>query len=163
MNWSGYQRPIVTWLSRFALAVVLVLAEGAAADTESDSIAIGEAYDAWERAANARDIELWASYLAPNATFMPADAEPLTTKQSILDYYRKSFADPNFSLDCQQLSIDIAGSRDMAWSSGKCHATFTNSDGEKAAGGSQWIKIWLKQADGSWKCRVNAWDYVDEI
>ena len=131
------------------------------AATEPDATMIEQNYNAWVRVTNAKDLELWSSYLAPDAYFMPPDAPLLDTRDAILDYYRKAFADPHFSLDCQQLSVDVAQSGDMAWASGECKATFTNMDGQKASGTSRWFKVWLKQADGSWKCRVNTWDYTN--
>jgi len=128
---------------------------------ESDATIIEQNYKAWVQVTNARDLELWSSYLAPDASFMPPDAPLLDTRDAILDYYRKAFADPHFSLDCKQLSVDVAQSGDMAWASGACKATFTDTDGQKASGTSRWFKVWLKQADGSWKCRVNTWDYTN--
>ena len=149
---------------KFALIVwVVALISGRIAfgASESDATIIEQNYNAWVQVTNARDLEVWSSYLAPDALFMPPDAPLLDTRDAILDYYRKSFADPHFSLDCQQLSVDVAQSRDMAWASGECKATFTDMDGQKASGTSRWFKVWLKQADGSWKCRVNTWDNIN--
>jgi len=142
-----------------AASVVLLLP--AKADSASDAAIIDKTYYAWEKTVEAKDIQAWSSFLAPGALFMPPDAPLLDTRQTILDYYLKAFADPNFSLDCEQLTIDVAQSRDMAWATGICRATFSGEDGEKAAGTSRWFKVWLKQDDGSWKCRVNTWHYVE--
>ncbi len=129
---------------------------GAAA--ESDASVIEQTYNDWVRATNAKDIELWSSYLAPEALFQPPDSPSLETREAIVDYYRRSFADPNFSLDCRQLAVEVAGSGEMAWARGVCQATFTNTDGQTANGKSRWFKVWLKQADGSWKCKLNTWN-----
>lgn len=148
-------------IGQVVLVLSLVLGHFAVAELESDAAIIETTYQAWEEATNAKDIKLWATFLAPNPMFMPADAPPLDTREAILDYYRASFADPNFSLDCQQLSVDVADSNEMAWATGVCRATFSDASGDKAAGASRWFKVWLKQDDGSWKCRVNVWDYVN--
>ena len=143
------------------LIVALTSDRVALGASESDATIIERNYNAWVQVTNARDLDLWSSYLAPDASFMPPDAPLLDSRDEIFDYYRKAFADPHFSLDCQQLSVDVAQSRDMAWASGECKATFTDINGEKASGTSRWFKVWLKQADGSWKCRVNTWDYTN--
>ena len=144
-----------------AIALLAAMSFSQIAVAESDAALIEKAYIAWEKAANAKDIEIWSTYLAPDATFVPADAPPLETRQAILDYYLKSFADPHFSLDCEQLSIDVAESGEKAWSNRLCRATLSDELGNKANGVSRWFKIWLKQADGSWKCQLNAWSFLD--
>ena len=137
----------------------LLLGQVEAFASESDANDIEETYDSWEQATNAKDIDLWSSYLAPSVLFVPPGVQPLETREEVIDYYRTSFADPNFALDCQQLAVDVAQSGEMAWANGTCRATFTDSNGRKANGTSRWFKIWLKQPDGSWKCAVNTWIY----
>lgn len=141
-----------------ALTVMLFFAPVAIA-ADSDETLIEETYNAWVHAANAKDIESWSLFLAPSAVFVPPGVPPLETEEAILNFYKDSFADPEFSLDCQQLSVDIAKSADMAWARGICRATFTDPNGQKAIGTSRWFKIWIKQTDGSWKCRFNTWNY----
>ncbi len=140
----------------------LVLSQVSATASDADESIIEKTYNAWVRVANAKNIEWWSSYLAPEALFLPPGVHPLETEEAILDYYRVSFADPHFALDCQQLAVEVANSGEMAWARGVCRATFTNADGQKANGINRWLKVWLKQDDGSWKCRVNTWNYEDE-
>ena len=142
-----------------ALILGLLFLVQASADSASDASAIEETYDSWVQVTNAKDINTWSSYLAPSAFFVPPGVQPLETRDDILDYYRASFADPNFALECQQLAVDVAESGEMAWARGTCRATFTDSNGQKANGTSRWFKVWLKQLDGSWKCRINTWNF----
>ena len=123
----------------------------------SQEMVIEKTYDEWVRVTNARDIERWSSYITAGAYFAPPGIPALETESAILDYYRKSFTDPLFALDCKQIEVIIADSGDLAWARGTCKATFTDPKGKKGRGESKWSKIWLKQSDGSWKCRVNAW------
>lgn len=127
--------------------------------TASDVSDIEATYDAWVQVTNDKDIDQWSSYLAPEALFVPPSVPPLETKADILAYYRTAFADPLFALECRQLHVDVAESGETAWARGVCHATFTDSEGRMAKGASRWFKIWLKQPDGSWKCRINTWNY----
>ena len=127
----------------------------------TDKEEIERTYNAWVQATNDKDLKKWSTFLAPDAYFSPPDTSPLTTEEAILNYYRDSFADPEFSLDCQQLEVHVADSGDMAWARGICSATFTNPEGERAKGVSRWFKVWVKRPDGSWQGRVNTWKYVD--
>ncbi len=145
--------------------IVALLAAGSLLQVKASEPDAAEAiqatYNRWVQATNARDLELWESFLAPKAIFLPPGVRPLATKKAIVDFYRDLFTDPNFALDCEQLAVEVARSAEMAWARGVCRATFTNADGQAANGNSRWVKVWLKQEDGSWKCRVNTWNYVD--
>jgi ketosteroid isomerase-like protein len=143
-----------------ALAMMLVYSPVAFAN-DSDRLIIEETYNAWLQATNAKDIEVWSSFLAPEAFFVPPGVHPLDTEVAIVNFYEELFADPNFSLDCRQLNVDVAMSGELAWARGICMAAFTDESGHKTNGTSRWFKIWLKQTDGSWKCRVNTWNYED--
>lgn len=129
--------------------------------TDSEESSIQDTYNAWVEASNERDIEKWSAFLAENPYFSPADAPPLSSTDQVIDYYKRAFADPWFSLDCEQEHVEVSESGEMAWSRGICSATFTGPDGTKASGRSRWFKVWIKQSDGSWRGRVNAWKYVD--
>jgi len=74
----------------------------ATAQSEIHEQAIAGAYASWVQATNDKDLEKWASFLAPDAIFLPADSPALRDREAILDYYRGLFADALFSLDCRQ-------------------------------------------------------------
>lgn len=149
----------MSWQAVALLAAGLFFCSAALLAADSDEANIEKTYYAWVRATNDRDIVRWSTFLAPGAFFAPPGIMPLDSEEAILNFYRDSFADPEFSLDCELLAVDVAESRDMAWARGTCRATFTDSYGQRAKGTSRWFKIWLKQTDGSWKCRINTWNY----
>lgn len=131
-----------------------------AADSEVQNI--HETYTAWVEAANDKNIAKWSTFLADDPYFDPADSPPLTGTKEIIDYYKKSFSDEWFSLDCMQEQVELSESGEMAWARGVCNATFSGPEGKKATGRSRWFKVWMKQPDGSWRGRVNTWKYVDQ-
>ncbi|MDH4055339.1 MAG: DUF4440 domain-containing protein [Gammaproteobacteria bacterium] len=144
------------------LCLAAVIATGSISRAaDSDESSIHDTYNAWVEASNERDIEKWSTFLAENPYFSPADSPPISGTEEVIDYYKRSFADPWFSLDCEQEQVEVSASGEMAWSSGICKATFTGPGGEKARGRSRWFKVWVKQSDGSWRCRVNTWKYVN--
>jgi ketosteroid isomerase-like protein len=150
------------WVKGLIVAGANLFGQAIASTGTTDEAIIESTYDAWVIATNAKDIDLWSSYLAPNAVFIPPGVPSLETRETILDFYRNAFADPNFALDCRQFSVDVAQSRDMAWARGHCRVTFTDPSDQKAHGTSRWFKVWLKQPDGSWKCGVNTWNLQSE-
>lgn len=140
------------------LITALVLISFCAVAAANEEQLIEETYDEWVRVTNTKDIEMWSAFVAPGAVFAPAGAPVLQTIEDIREYYEASFADPHFSLDCEQQGVEIAESGDMAWARGICNFTGTAPDGDLASGTSRWFKVWLKQSDGSWKCKVNTWN-----
>lgn len=141
----------------YAALLALILSISAANAAESDAQAIEKTYTSWVQTTNDKDLLRWSSFLADDPYFSPADSPPLTSRQAVLDYYEKSFADPKFSLNCTQIEVHVSESGDMAWSRGACKATFSLPDGSTGRGSSQWLKVWTRYPDGSWKCRINSW------
>jgi ketosteroid isomerase-like protein len=153
-------RTLLVTLARICL-VTVAFAGPLSTAADSDVQAIHETYNAWVEAANEKDISKWSTFLAADPYFSPADSPPLTSTSAVTDYYKKSFADSWFSLDCEQQDVEVAESGEMAWARGICYATFTGPDGEKAKGTSRWFKVWVRDADGLWRGRVNTWKYED--
>lgn len=147
-------------LAQVCLAAVLGCS-GASNAGVSEEQAIHDAYTAWVDAANEKNIAKWSRFLAGDPYFVPAGSPPLTTTTDVIEFYERSFADERFSLDCEQQHVEVAESGDMAWARGICTATFTGPDGNTASGTSRWFKVWIKHPDGSWRGRVNIWNYVD--
>lgn len=153
--------PVLGLAITAAILAIIGLPAAHQAMAATDEETIRQHYIEWSQATNDKDIEAWAVFLAPNPIFVPPGEPALTTREAVLEFYRKSFQDPAFALDCEQTEIHVAGSNDMAWSRGYCDATFTAPGGEIAHGTSRWFKVWLKQESGVWRCRVNTWNYQD--
>jgi uncharacterized protein (TIGR02246 family) len=142
-----------------ALAVVTgVSCSKVAPESADDAHAITEAYDEWVRAVNAKDIEWWSSFLAPNAVFLPLDSPPLETIDAIRAFYIAQFKDPEFGLECTQTLVEVSQSRDMAWTRGTCNGTFSTPSGDVGSRSGKWAKVWVRLDDGTWKCRLNMWN-----
>lgn len=119
---------------------------------------IARAYDAWVETVNAKDLEAWSSYLAPGAIFFPPDRPALTSRSAILGFYSELFQDPRFALDCRLEKVEVATAEDIAWGHGSCESSFTGPDGHVAHASTKWVKVWIRQPSGEWKCAVNSWN-----
>ena len=89
---------------------------GPQVDTAADVAAIEKLYPAWVETTRSRDLEAFASFLAPGAHFQPPDHPALQSRQEIMEFYRKLYEDPQFALNCRQQQVEVAASGDMAWS-----------------------------------------------
>ena len=119
---------------------------------------INKAYQDWVNATNAKDIELWSSFLAPDAIFHPPNHPALNGNKAIKEFYLELFADEYFSLECIQERVEVSETEDFAWSIGSCESTFTGPDGKEARGKSKWIKVWKRLSNGEWKCKISSWN-----
>ena len=127
--------------------------------SNNQAAVIGDLYADWVDVTNTKDINKWSGFVAPDAVFLPPDTSALESFNAIKGYYSKLFQDPHFKLECEQLFVEVAESQDIAWSRGVCRATFTNKEGKRAEGSSKWTKVWIRSRDGTWKCRLNTWNY----
>jgi ketosteroid isomerase-like protein len=129
----------------------------ASAQQDVQRQAIGNTYRDWVDATNAKDLNRWASFLAPDPLFLPPNHPALRGELAIRDFYARLFTDNRFSLNCHQEQVKVAEAQDMAWSTGSCEATFTGPDGDAATGSSKWAMVWMRLPSGDWKCALNSW------
>lgn len=148
-------RSIVT-LTALCLFGPLAASAGETSADASDEILA--AYNDWVETTNAKDIDQWSTFVAPEAVFFPPGIPALDSREAIVGFYTKSFEDPHFSLNCTQTLIEVADSNDLAWSRGTCVATFSLPDGSVGSGSSKWVKVWVRMENGEWKCQVSAWN-----
>ena len=93
----------------------------------------------------------FANYLAPDASMFPASSE------GAIDGYERSIAlfgadgDPGYQLLWQPQYGEVAKAGDLGWTWGKWQRVV---DG-KIADSGKYVNVWKKQADGSWKVRVD--------
>lgn len=147
-----------TILALAVIGMIQPVAASAGDESISHSTAILAAYNEWVETTNAKDIDQWSMFLAPNAVFFPSDGPALDTREAIVSYYTERFADPNFTLDCAQTFVEVFASNDVAWTRGTCKATFSLPDGSVGEGSSKWAKIWVRLENGEWRCRLNTWN-----
>ena len=140
------------------IALLLLFAtERTFAQQEVHREAIDNAYRHWVDATNAKDLNRWASFLAPDPLFLPPNHAALRGEMAIRDFYAGLFADSRFSLNCRQEQVKVAEAQDMAWSTGSCEATFTGPHGDAVRGSSKWAKVWVRLPNGDWKCALSSW------
>lgn len=139
----------------------IVLLKPVLAQSAAHEQAITTAYRDWVDAANAKDIKQWSTFLAPDALFLPPNRPALSSFKSITDFYTNLFTDEHLFLDCQQDTVEIARAEDMAWATGHCKITFTSSEGQVKKDKSKWVKVWKRQPNGEWKCRINSWSSTE--
>lgn len=125
---------------------------GAAADTKSDEKAIKDQEAASLADWKAKKPDAVASHYASDATVYIAGQAPSVGHDNIQTASANMLKDPNFSLDYTNKETVVASSGDLGYTKGTYHVTYTDpKTKQKASEDGNYITVFRKQPDGSWK------------
>jgi uncharacterized protein (TIGR02246 family) len=120
-------------------------------DTRATDEATIRAADAdWVKAAGAKDLEKCMSYYADDAVFLSSGAPAAVGKDNIRKNIQGLLAAP-VQMTVNVASVTVARSGDLAMDQGTVQATVTDKKGKTSASTSQYVLVWKKMPDGSWK------------
>lgn len=124
-------------------------------DTRAADEATIRAADAdWVKAAAAKDLEKCMSYYADDAVFLSSGAPASVGKDNIRKNIQELLAAP-VQMNVTVASVDVARSGDLAMDRGTVQATVTDKKGKSTTSTSQYVLVWKKMADGSWKIEAD--------
>jgi uncharacterized protein (TIGR02246 family) len=121
----------------------------------AEEAAIRKADANWLAAAQARDLERILPFWADDAIIIPSAEPAIAGKDAIRQYVAGAFGSPGFSISWQTDKIEVAGSGDLAYSTGTNQITFNNAEGKTMVANNRAVVVWKKNSDGSWKCIVD--------
>lgn len=105
-------------------------------------------------AVKARKLEGWMEFMSEETTLLRD--KPYSGLQAIRANVAGDFTDPTFSLTWDPESAVLLESGQMGYTSGHYVASGTNPDKKPYKSGGQYITVWKKQKDGSWKVLFDA-------
>jgi uncharacterized protein (TIGR02246 family) len=150
-------------LSVLGIAVLLGLtacntAPPPAPDTRAaDEAAVRKADADWVNAAKSRNVDEWVAFYADDAVILPANDKTASGKESIRKVIGEMFAMPNVVIAWQPTKVEVAKSGDLAYLYGTYQMSWDDAGGKPVSDNGKMVEIWKKQADGNWKCIVDAW------
>jgi uncharacterized protein (TIGR02246 family) len=117
--------------------------------SDADAQTIKTMSDEWSKAGAAKDAAKFATFYADDATVMFPSEPSFHGMDSIKQVVAPMMQDPNFALSFKAEKIEVAGS--LGYSQGSLSLTTTARDGKPFVDTGKFLKVWKKQADGSWK------------
>jgi uncharacterized protein (TIGR02246 family) len=153
-------------LSRFTVLLLVALSAACAQtppepapapDTRAaDEAAIRAASEQWAEAAKGTDPAKFTSYYTSDALLM-FDGMPVVSGKAAIDPLAADMMkDPSFALTFTTTKVEVARSGDLAYELGTWQMTSTDPASKKpATTKGDFVTVWKKQADGSWKCAVD--------
>lgn len=154
----------------FFFLLILALAACTPAETEDTEMAAGEygteedlsqslmeADRAWSETVG--DAEAFASYIAEDGYFLPANGPRLQGRTSIQSSLDQLFQMPGLELRWQADVAEVAESGDLGYTMGSFLETVEGPEGETVSREGKYVTVWEKQQDGSWKVVADIFNY----
>jgi uncharacterized protein (TIGR02246 family) len=121
----------------------------------ADERAIREADAAWSKAYAAKDLEGCMSFVADDASVLPANGPTVAGKQSIRRWASEVMANPGFAESWQASKVEASRAGDLAYVVGTYQLTMNDAKGKPVTDRGKYLTVWKKQPDGKWKALVD--------
>lgn len=142
----------------FCVLFSLVLVGKAPAADTPDEQELRELDAAWSAAAAAKDVDKAVSYYADDAVVFAPNAPAASTKEAIRNTWKGMITAPSTSGGWKTSKVEVSKSRDLAAINGTYEFTMDDASGKPAHDHGDYVAVFKKQADGSWKCIVDIWN-----
>lgn len=93
-------------------------------------------------------------FAAENALLMRQDAMPLNGKKD-MEAYAATHSDSSFTMNWKPLRAQVAVSGDLGYTYGSWKLTLHRADAPDTVLAGNYVTVWEKQIDGSWKFLVD--------
>ena len=138
----------------FAFLLATAPARAQAPDLDKEGAAVKAADRAFAEAVKLRDRELFASFIAEDATFLGGG---LTQGRDaiVVDWGIFFVAGGPATITWEPHTVEVAASGDMAYTLGDFEVRAVGPDGQSQRSTGTYVSIWRKGSDGSWKVVVD--------
>jgi ketosteroid isomerase-like protein len=124
--------------------IVLLFAVSAVAAEKPEEVLIKADRD-FAKAFAANHVEGWMQFAYDNGVML--HDPPVVGKDAVRKFAQESFGDPKMKLEWEPTYAELFKSGTMGVTTGRW--TATNPDGKSNSG--NYVTVWRKQKDGSWK------------
>ena len=115
-----------------------------------DGEAVRSADAAWAEAALSKDVARMLSFYAQNAMFLGIPGKVVTGRQAFRELWKDFFSRPGYELNWKCAKAEVAGSGDLAYSTGSWTQVY-REDGKERKSSGNYLVVWQKQGGGRWK------------
>lgn len=138
------------WIFIGLLLTVLFPGGCATSGAQRDAEVLMQADRDFNDAVAQRRLDTWAEYFAPNGSQMSEGGKLVTGDSAIRAHMAPAFGDSAFRLEWEPLRAEISrgGKLGTTWGRWTAHGV---RDGRAEITTGNYVTIWRKQADGSWK------------
>lgn len=121
-------------------------------DTRVDDEAAIRAADAqFAKDAAAKDLDKCAALYMDGAVIFSPGTPAVVGKDNIRKFIEQMLAGPSVQFAFSNVTVDVARSGDLAEDRGSVQVTTADKKDKPVTQTSEYVLVWKKQADGSWK------------
>jgi uncharacterized protein (TIGR02246 family) len=121
-------------------------------DTRAADEAAIRAGDAdFAKAAAAKDLDKCTSLYMDDAVLFSPGVPAVIGKDNIGKFFQQMLAAPSMQFAFSNVIVDVARSGDLAEDRGSFQVTTTDKKGKPVTQSGEYVLVWKKQPDGSWK------------
>ena len=138
--------------SCFVITLLLITSCSQNVDIKSEQQALLDADKAWADAAASGDVAKIKAFWTEDAINYFPGQKPAFGKKEILEIVKRNRSIPGFSLNWEPLEAVVSNSGDLGYTHGSYKISFNDPEGNTLEKSGNYVCIWKKQEDGSWKC-----------
>lgn len=142
---------------RFTGSLICLLAVAACQpeiDLEAERATLFHADESWAAAAEAGDVERLFTFWTEDAVIYPPVGPAVEGIEAIRDFVRRSRDQEGFSIGWSPTGAEVSSDADVGYTFGSWQRTAPGPEGTLVSSTGNYVSIWRKQADGSWRCSV---------
>lgn len=121
---------------------------------DSDRLALLSTDKKWSAAVAGGDIEQIVSFWADDAIVYFPGKPSVVGKEAIRELVNKNRATPGFSVTTRSGEAIVSNTGDLGYTLGTFQLSLDDLEGNAISRNGNYVHIWGKQVDGSWKCVV---------
>ena len=152
---------MIRGMAFLAVSFVLVAACAPAVpevDVEAEGQALMQLSRDWSDVVGTGDLEAALEFWADDAIMLAPDMPALEGKKAIRGFVEGAAQVPGFSISWEPISVRVSSSGDMAYMIERNVSTANDSLGNLITTHGKVVTVWRKDADGTWKNVVDAWN-----
>ncbi len=152
-----FSRVIIAGIAVVASFVAVGCAQNAQKSAEmpdtraADEAAIRAGDAQFVSAAQTHDVDKAMALYADDAVFIGSGLPAAVGKDNVRKVIQGLLTAPGLHVTVHTTSVTVARSGDLAMDQGTVDATGTGKDGKPVTNSSQYVLVWRKMPDGSWK------------
>jgi ketosteroid isomerase-like protein len=136
----------------------LSLSANSAVDSPAAEAAARRADADWAAAAGTADVDSWMSFYAADTIVLLPNDQLASGDELVRHAVTRLLALPHLSVAWHPIEVKVARSGELAFIIATYELRYDDSRGGPVSDRGRRLEMWRKQAGGSWKCIVDAWN-----
>ena len=123
-------------------------------NVKAEESALLNADSSWAVTASSGDMDHLFTFWTDDAVIYFPNIPVVKGKEAIHQFVTNNRKQPGFSLNWEPAEAFVSTAGDLGYTTGTFQLTVSDAEGNPRKASGNYVCIWEKQADGSWKCSM---------